>query len=304
MNETTKDEVRAAVREQYGKTARANGGGSCSPGCCAPNADASLKLGYTAEDLAAVPEGANMGLGCGNPQAIAALKAGETVLDLGAGGGFDCFLAAKQVGPRGRVIGVDMTPDMVSKARANAAKLEAKNVDFRLGEIEHLPVADGTVDVILSNCVINLSPDKAAVFQDAFRVLRPGGRLAISDVVLLQALPQAMENDVRALTGCVSGAASVEALLSHLRAAGFQDVRVEPKPQSREFIREWLPGSGVEDYVASATIEAVKPGGQAVTSAGEATKSAGDAVKSGGEPEKAGAKSCCGPSCCSPEDKA
>lgn len=280
MNDLTKDEVRAAVREQYGNVARTSGATGCAPACCSPgalNASASLALGYSEDDLGAVPEGANMGLGCGNPQAIAALKLGETVLDLGAGGGFDCFLAAKQVGPSGRVIGVDMTPEMVSKARANALKLGTTNVDFRLGEIESLPVADNTVDVILSNCVINLSPDKGAVFRDAFRVLKAGGRLAISDVVAIKELPDTIANDIAALTGCVAGAANVETILALLRGVGFEDIRVQVKEGSRDVISAWMPGLGIEEYIASATIEAVKPGGK---------------------------KSCCAPSCCAPEKSA
>ena len=250
------DEVRGAVREVYGKVAK--GGGGCTPGCCVAPA-ASVKLGYTSADLDLLPEGADMGLGCGNPQAIAALRPGETVLDLGSGGGIDCLLAARQVGPEGRVIGVDMTPDMVSKARANARKVDAKNVEFRLGEIEHLPVADASVDVILSNCVINLSPDKRAVFAEALRVLRPGGRLAISDVVALGPLPPALASSLEALAGCVSGAAQVDVVEALLREVGFESIRVTVKPESRAFIREWFPGSGAEDHVASATIEATRP---------------------------------------------
>jgi SAM-dependent methyltransferase len=224
-----------------------------------PGAGISALLGYSQEEMAAVPDGANLGLGCGNPQAIAALEPGEAVLDLGSGGGFDCFLAARQVGESGRVIGVDMTPGMVSKARASAAKVGATNVEFRLGEIEHLPVADETVDVILSNCVINLSPDKAAVFQEAHRVLRPGGRLAISDVVLIADMPSALAAQIEALVGCVAGAARVEQVEAWLVEAGFTDVRVTLNTASKSFIREWLPGSGAEEVVAAAVIEGIKP---------------------------------------------
>ncbi len=269
MSSTEHDTLRQQVRDAYGAIAR-NGGSCCAPasaspggGCCAPSDQSvavllSKGIGYSAEEIAAAPEGANLGLGCGNPQAIAALKPGETVLDLGSGAGFDAFLAARAVGPAGWVIGVDMTPDMVSKARANAAKGGYANVDFRLGEIEHLPVADATVDFIISNCVINLSPDKAQVFRDAWRVLKPGGRLAISDIVLTAELPAEMRADLALYTGCVAGAASMPELTTLLEAAGFGAVRIVPKDASREYLAHWAPGRGIEDYIASASIEAIK----------------------------------------------
>jgi arsenite methyltransferase len=260
MTRTHDDTVRNTVRDHYAKVAESRGGG-CAPSCCSPsaNASASLALGYSAEDMASVPEGADLGLGCGNPQAIAALRPGEVVLDLGSGGGFDCFLAARQVGAGGRVIGVDMTPQMVTKARENARKLAASNVEFRLGEIERLPVADASIDVILSNCVINLSPSKAEVFCEAFRVLRPGGRLAISDVVALGPIPEHFRTTAAALAGCVGGAVAVAPLRAMLIEAGFAGVRIEHRRESESFIKDWMPGSRVEDYIASATIEAVKP---------------------------------------------
>jgi len=187
------------------------------------------------------------------------LKAGETVLDLGSGGGFDCFLAVKEVGESGAVIGVDMTPEMVSKARANAEKAGYKNVEFRLGEIENLPVADGIIDVIISNCVINLSPDKSRVFQESYRVLKPGGRLAISDVVASTQLPEHLQNDAALWTGCMSGASLIAEIESMLKEAGFKAIKITPKDESKDFIKNWSPDSKIEDYVVSATIEAIKP---------------------------------------------
>jgi arsenite methyltransferase len=259
MSETTQDEVRGLVRETYGKIAR-EGGSCCAPGggCCAPS-EASRKLGYSEAELAALPAGADMGLGCGNPQAIAALLQGETVLDLGSGAGLDSFLAARQVGPRGRVIGVDMTADMITKARANAAKVSATNVEFRLGEIEHLPVEDATIDVILSNCVINLSPDKRAVFREALRVLKAGGRLAISDVVATAPMTDALRTDMRAYTGCIAGAAHVDELRAMLIEAGFSEVKIDVLEDSRALMGQWFPGTEAKNVVASATIEARKP---------------------------------------------
>ncbi len=261
------DKVRADVRKRYGVIVRNNK--SCcgaNSSCCGSSVDVDLlaqglRLGYTKEELLAAPEGSNMSLGCGNPGAIASLMPGETVLDLGSGGGFDCFLAAQQVGETGHVIGVDMTPDMVSKARENASKAGFANVEFRLGEIEHLPVADDTVDVIISNCVINLSPDKPSVFREAYRVLKPGGRLAISDTVATAALPEEARQDMEMWSECISGSATIDELETMLREAGFECVRIRPKDASRDIIREWAPGRGIEDYVMSASIEAVKPGG-------------------------------------------
>lgn len=263
------DEHRRNVREAYAQVAKANHEGQscgCGPSCCGTSDDGAIntlistRLGYSQADLDLVPAGADMGLGCGNPKAIAALKPGETVVDLGSGGGFDCFLAVREVGSSGRVIGVDMTPDMVSKARANALKGQYENMEFRLGEIEHLPIADGVADAVISNCVINLSPNKPQVFRDAFRVLKAGGRLAISDVVATVELPEEMRNDAGLISGCMGNASLIVDLEEMMRAAGFEQIRIQPKDESKEFIKDWAPGQNVTDYVVSATIEAVKPG--------------------------------------------
>ena len=254
--------IRDAVKERYGDIAR-----EASSDCCGntidpfdliqPEKQSSL-MGYSADELASVPSGANMGLGCGNPQAIAALKPGEVVLDLGSGAGFDSFLAARQVGSAGRVIGVDMTPDMISRAEENARKGSFNNVEFRLGEIEKLPVEDDSIDIILSNCVINLSPDKLAVFSEAFRVLKPGGRLAISDMVASAELPPEISEDLSLYSSCVAGAFQIDDLQKILEEAGFIDIQINPKDESREFINKWAPGIPIEDYVISAAIEARK----------------------------------------------
>ena len=266
----TNEEVRRTVRTSYAAVANrdsAAGSGCCGPSpavssCCGPAPGAgtgSDKLGYSTDDMAAVPEGSDMGLGCGNPTALAALKPGETVVDLGSGGGFDCFLAAPHVGPEGRVIGVDMTPEMVEKARANAGKAGTANVEFRLGEIEHLPVADNTADVIISNCVINLSPEKQAVFTDAYRVLKPGGRLAISDIVATAPIPEEVAWDPRMVSGCIGGAALVDDIVDWLEDAGFTDIHVDIEERSRDVIADWAPGQNLDAFIASAKIEAVKP---------------------------------------------
>ena len=253
MSDVQADDTRNIVRDHYAKVSTATAG--CAPGCCAVTpAGQSKMLGYSEAELAAVGDGADLGLGCGNPTAIASLRAGETVLDLGSGGGFDSFLAARAVGPTGKVIGVDMTPEMITRARTNARKLEAKNVEFRLGEIEHLPVADGTVDVILSNCVINLSPEKSAVFNEAFRVLRVGGRLAISDVVAIAPIPDALRTEAAAIAGCIGGAAPLEDVKAMLVQAGFTSVEVKIAQRSTEIVDSWLEGAS--KYIASATIEA------------------------------------------------
>ncbi len=259
---------RENVRKVYAKVANATDESSCdgpAASCCGTSDDEAIntlistRLGYSQAELDIVPDGADMGLGCGNPQAIAALQEGETVVDLGSGGGFDCFLASPQVGDTGHVIGIDMTPDMISKARTNADTGKFTNVEFRLGEIENLPVADNSIDVVISNCVINLSPDKARVFAEIFRILKPGGRIAISDVVATLELPEAMRNDPLLIAGCMGNAALIGDLQTDIEAVGFSDIAIQPKDSSREFIKDWAPGLGVEDYVISASIEAVKP---------------------------------------------
>ncbi len=224
-------QIKKVVREGYAKIARQDSPGSgpansCGCGCGGMQDTVSKAIGYTDEELSAVPEGANLGLGCGNPVALASLREGETVLDLGSGAGFDCFLAADRVGKTGRVIGVDMTPEMIEKARENATKGDYQNVEFRFGEIENLPAADNSVDAVISNCVINLAPDKSKVFKEAFRVLKPGGRLMVSDMVLLKELPDFIKNSIEAYIGCLSGAMMRDEYLGAIKAAGFQEVSI------------------------------------------------------------------------------
>ncbi len=261
-----KDEVRKAVRQRYGQIAKVE---KCGCGC----SSASEQIGYSKGELQSVPEGADLNLGCGNPTAMASLKEGETVIDLGSGGGLDCFLAAKKVGSSGKVIGVDMTAEMLEKARSNCKKGNYKNVEFRLGEIENLPVADNTGDVIISNCVINLSIDKQRVFQEAYRVLKPKGRIMISDMVLLDDLPDAIRNNVLAYVGCVAGAEKKDDYLNKIKNAGFQQVHVMEEvhlpetmlddPDIKALIAEMkIPSEKlreIADSVVSIKVSAVKP---------------------------------------------
>lgn len=281
--------LKSAVRDRYAGFVK-NNQSCCGPSTscgCAPG-DASLDLGYDPKDLAAVPEGANLGLGCGNPVALAALKPGETVLDLGSGAGFDAFLAAQRVGPEGRVIGVDMTPEMIERATALARKHGYGNVEFRLGDIEALPVDDASVDVILSNCVVNLAPDKAQVFREALRVLKPGGRLQVSDLVLARPLPETLLEDMDVYAACVSGAMLKDDYLAAIRSAGFAGVIVasersfglaELSPELMELAKQRYPGMSPEELerLASSVLSVQV----------EATK---DAV--------AADRACCAPSCC------
>jgi SAM-dependent methyltransferase len=288
MKETPPDSetIRAEVRKRYGsitegeatlKDDQSPGSGCCDtlarapapPGGCCDNDEQARTLGYSKEDLAAVPEGANLGLGCGNPVALALLVPGQTVLDLGSGAGFDAFLAARAVGPTGKVIGVDMTPEMVAKARGNAKKGGYNNVEFRFGEIEALPLADASVDVIISNCVINLCPDKHAVYREAYRVLRPGGRLAVSDVVAREELSDGVKRDLALHSGCLAGATLDSELQQILKEAGFKEISIKPKGDSDRVIASWDSKHGFESKVFAAEVTATKPQG-----------------------------TCCGPACC------
>jgi len=253
MSTVHHDNIKQTVRKTYGKIATA---GMSGCGCsCSPSGS------YSQGERDNVPSGADLGLGSGNPLAIADIQPGETVVDLGSGGGIDCFLAANAVGDDGVVIGIDMTPEMVSRARANAEEGGYSNVDFRLGEIENLPVADNSADVIMSNCVINLSPDKASVYGEAFRVLKSGGRVAISDIVTMVDLPEEVRGDLDQHAACVSGAASINELKEILTSAGFEDIGIQPKSGARDIPDTWKPGSEINDYTVSASIKAVKPVG-------------------------------------------
>lgn len=252
------------VREAYGQVAQGQGGGGCGCGCGAEPGprDLARSLGYSEEELKVIPEQANLGLSCGNPTALATLAEGEVVLDLGSGAGFDCFLAADEVGPQGRVIGVDMTPEMVDKARGNADGNDIRNVEFRLGEIENLPVADNSVDVVISNCVLNLSPDKPRAFREIYRVLKPGGRVAISDIALLRELPAAIRESIEAYVGCVAGAVLIDDYQTVVEQSGLQDVRLTVKgssgcydPGTNDPIARSVPeDSGDRDGLAGAVV--------------------------------------------------
>ncbi|MCL4485497.1 MAG: arsenite methyltransferase [Nitrospirae bacterium] len=255
-------EIRERVRARYGEIAR-KGSGCCAGSSCGETPETlSLMMGYTRDETEAVPVGADLGLGCGAPLAMAVLRKGMTVLDLGSGAGFDVFLAARDVGEEGRVIGVDMTPEMISRARANARTGGFKNVEFRLGEIEHLPVADSSVDVVISNCVLNLSPDKPQVLSEVFRVLKPGGRIVLSDVVARFALPEEIRQNPDLYAGCMAGAETTECLEEILHSLGFEEIRISSKDESRTLIASWAPGAQIENYVISAMIEGKKPEGR------------------------------------------
>lgn len=257
------EKKREAIRENYSSVAKGSNSGCCgSSNCCSgpmDSKDISKLLGYSEEELEMIPSGSNMGLGCGNPFEIAKIQKGETVLDLGSGGGFDCFLASRFVGSEGLVIGVDMTPDMISLARSCADEEGYENVEFRLGEVEHLPVANSSVDVIISNCVLNLSLDKAQVFKEAYRVLKPGGRLAISDVAATCELPEEIKNDMSLISACIGGAVHYKELGRLIKKAGFEDVRLRAKKDSKDIVKDWAPGINPEDYIASFYIQAKKP---------------------------------------------
>ena len=272
-------EIKKVVRKGYAEIAKKSSSCCATPSCCGGSADPALDIskaiGYSDEEMTSVPEGANLGLGCGNPVALASLAEGETVLDLGSGAGFDCFLAANKVGSRGKVIGVDMTPEMIDKARENARNGNYENVEFRLGEIENIPAADNSVDAVISNCVINLAPDKKRVFNETFRVLKPGGRLMVSDIVLLKELPDFVRESVAAYIGCVSGAMMKDDYLEAMREAGFNQVKIIDEtsfpidcmasdPTAQVIIKEMnLPADKIEEVassVASIKVQGIKPG--------------------------------------------
>jgi SAM-dependent methyltransferase len=264
--ERTTEEIRREIKKRYKGLVQSPSTGAtcCASSCCGTDGEVApdqlaVTLGYSIEDLSEAPRTSNMGLGCGNPLAIASLDPGETVLDIGSGGGFDAFLAARAVGETGHVIGVDATPEMVHKARRLAGQHGYDNVEFRLGEMENLPVADCAADVIISNCVINLSPEKPRVFQELLRVLKPGGRLAISDVVATAQLPAEIKEDLTLYASCIAGACTIDELEAMLGEAGFVAIDIRPKEESKTFIREWAPGMRAEAFVVSALIEAVKP---------------------------------------------